>query len=66
MSTRMTRRPVPYITTPAGVRISSAYQPPPARMDRDAQAIQRALLEPRTSQPLSPLARLLGAIWRAC
>lgn len=40
---------VRYITTPSGVRIGSAYQPPAPRMDRDAERLQRALLDPRTA-----------------
>jgi hypothetical protein len=45
---------VHYITTPSGVRIGSAYQRPLPRMDRDAERLQRALLDPRT-RPLPPL-----------
>jgi hypothetical protein len=53
-----------YITTPSGVRIGSAYQPPPARLDRDHQKVQAALLESRTAFPVHRMHRLLGAIVR--
>lgn len=52
------------ITTPAGVRIGSAFTPKPAPMDRDARAVQAALLDPRTASPLPSTLRLFGAIWR--
>lgn len=58
------QRPVAFITTPAGVRIGSAWQPPPARLDRDQQQVQAALLEPRTAEPLRGAARVFGAIWK--
>lgn len=32
------------ITTPSGLRIGSAYTPPPARLSDDAERIQAALL----------------------
>lgn len=53
-----------YITTPAGVRIGCAYQPPPARMQGDAVFVQAALLDQRTTEPQTWLQRLLGAVWR--
>jgi hypothetical protein len=61
---REQQRPVAFITTPAGVRIGSAWQPPPARLDRDQQQVQAALLEPRTAQPLRGISRVFGAIWK--
>lgn len=57
-------RPVRYITTPAGVRIGSAYTPKPQRLTADQERMQAALLEPRTATPRSFLQRLLGALWR--
>lgn len=54
---------VRYITTASGLRIGCAYQPPPARVEGDAQRVQAALLEERTTQPQTRLQRLLGAIW---
>lgn len=50
--------------TATGLRIGIAHQRPPARIDREAERLQVALLEPRTARPLTLLQRLLGAIWR--
>lgn len=58
----MTAYAVPYITTPSGVRIGSAWTPPPARMDRDAQTLQKALLDSRTAQPIRFSA--IALLWR--
>ena len=52
---------VRYITTPSGVRIGSAYQPALARMDRDSERLQSALLNPRTKYPR--LALFFYAVW---
>lgn len=53
-----------FITTRAGVRIGSAWTPPPPRPSADQEAVQRALLDPRTSIPARALHRLVGAVVR--
>lgn len=52
-----------FITTRSGVRISSAYTRPPARVDGDHERVQAALLEPRTQRPPSPLARFIAVVF---
>lgn len=56
------RRAVPYHT--GRVQIGLTYTPQPPRVEGDAVAIQRALLDPRTASPLPPLLQLLGYFWR--
>lgn len=52
------------VTTPAGITIGRSYVPPPMPLGSQAQAIQAALLEPRTAQPLTGWRRVFGLIWR--
>ncbi len=54
---------VRYITTRSGVRIGSAWTPPPARIEGDATRIQSALLDERTARPQTVVQRLVGRIW---
>lgn len=51
------------ITTRSGVRIGSAYVPKPPQPSADAATIQAALLEPRTTQPLTGWRRVVGFLW---
>lgn len=46
------------------VLIGSAYQRPLPRLDRDHQTVQAALLEPRTMQVPTLLARVVAPIAR--
>jgi len=57
-------RAQPYNT--GRVVIGSAYRPAPPAMDRDAQRLQSALLDPRTANPLPPMLRPVGAFVRWC
>lgn len=50
--------------TKSGIVIGGAYVPPPPRLTRDQEAIQAALLEPRTARPLTGARRILGFFWR--
>lgn len=51
-----------HIVTKAGVVIGGAWTPPPPRPSADQEAVQRALLDPRTSIPARALHRLVGAV----
>jgi hypothetical protein len=51
------------VTTRTGIQIGALYQPPPPRPGLYAERIQAALLEPRTTQPLTGWRRLLGYLW---
>lgn len=53
-----------YITTSTGVRIGAAYQRPLPKLDRDHQTVQAALLEPRTTQAPTLLARVVSPLYR--
>jgi hypothetical protein len=49
------------------VAIGSAYVPPPMPVQgRDAEVLQRALLDPRTSTEPTAWRRALAAVWRWC
>lgn len=56
------RRAVPYNT--GRVQIGITYTPRPPRVEGDAAAIQRALLEPSTERPATGLRRLLASVWK--
>lgn len=60
----MSPRAASLATTATGLRIGIAHQRPLPAIDRDAQRLQTALLEPRTARPLPQLQRVLGAVWR--
>lgn len=62
-SVRTFTRAARMVTTPAGITIGIAHQPKPQPMGSHAEAIQAALLEPRTAQEPSKLKRLLGTVW---
>lgn len=62
LAMRDSRRVVPY-TTKAGLQIGLAYTPAPPRIEGDAAAIQKALLDPRTAEPSSLPRRFLGYLW---
>ena len=74
----MTTRTVPAAYTPPvpvhdrtlrtcrGLHIGGAVTPPLPIFSVDAELIQQALLEPRTSRPLPVLQRIAGAVWRWC
>ncbi|HYE41262.1 MAG TPA: hypothetical protein VEB23_15090 [Ramlibacter sp.] len=53
-----------YITTRSGVRIGSAWTPPPHRIDHDHHKLQTALLNPRTARPMNTAQRIAAAAWR--
>ena len=46
------------------VLIGSAYMRPLPKLDRDHQTVQAALLEPRTAQPATLLARVVAPLVR--
>ncbi len=49
------------------VVIGRAYLPPSPRVvSRDAETVQTALLDPRTTGPQTTLRRLAGAAWKWC
>ncbi|KWT89312.1 MULTISPECIES: hypothetical protein [unclassified Variovorax] len=48
------------------VEIGCAHELRPPALSRDAEAIQGALLEPRTARPLPLINRIAGAVWRWC
>jgi hypothetical protein len=56
-------RPVPYITTKAGIRIGSAYQRPLPRIEGDAMRLQTALIDPARRVP-EPLRLVAALVWR--
>lgn len=60
----MSPRAASLATTATGLRIGIAHQRPLPAIDREAERLQAALLEPRTARPLTPLQRVLGAAWR--
>lgn len=62
-SLRTFTRAARMVTTSAGVTIGIAWQPAPPQFSRDAEAIQAALLEPRTASPLPAVLRFLGFLW---
>lgn len=45
------------------VAIGCLHQPRPPVATKDGERLQEALLEPRTAQPASALARVAGALW---
>jgi hypothetical protein len=63
-ATRTFTRAARMVTTSTGLTIGIAFQPRPQAMGTHAEAIQAALLNPRTARPLSPLQRLVGAVVR--
>lgn len=52
--------------TSKGVVIGGAWQPKPPALAPDAERLQAALLDSRTSAPRPILMRLVGAFWRWC
>lgn len=53
-----------YCVDTGKVVIGRAYVPPSPRViSRDAETVQTALLDPRTAQQPTPLARIAGALW---
>lgn len=60
----MSPRAASLTVTRTGIVIGGAYVPPPQRLGSHAEAIQAALLEPRTARPLTLLERIFGAVWR--
>lgn len=48
------------------VQVGLQYIPRPQRIEGDAAAIQRALLDPRTAEPASLPRRFLGFLWGWC
>lgn len=54
------------VGTRTGILIGSRWTPGPAPLNADAELIQEALLERRTSTPRPLLHRVAGAVWRWC
>jgi hypothetical protein len=63
-SVRTFTRAARMVTTSTGITIGIAHQPKPQAMGTHAENLQAALLDPRTARPLTPVKRLLGALWR--
>ena len=53
-----------YCVDTGKVVIGRCHIPRPAVCTRDGETLQEALLEPRTKQQPTPLARVAGALWR--
>lgn len=53
-----------YCVDTGKVVIGRCHIPRPPVCTRDGETLQEALLEPRTSQQPTPLARVAGALWR--
>lgn len=64
MATRTVTRASRMVTTSSGITIGIAHQPKPQEMGSHAEKIQSALLKPGTAQRLSPVQRLIDALWR--
>jgi hypothetical protein len=59
----MEHRMNPPVTTSKGVRIGSAYVPPPAPIrSTDALQLQRALLDPRTAKRTTWVQRIIRGV----
>lgn len=63
LATRTFTRAARMVTTPAGITIGIAWQPPAPRLSRDHEHLQAALLEPRTERPLTGWRRFFGFFW---
>jgi hypothetical protein len=46
------------------VWIGRTYVPKPMPVEQEAQRLQRALLDPRTAQPIPRLRRVFNLLWR--
>lgn len=46
------------------VWFGTAYVPKPMPVEQEAQRLQRALLDPRTAQPIPRLRRVFNFLWR--
>lgn len=60
----MSPRAARLATTATGLRIGIAHQRPLPAIDREAERLQAALLEPRTARPLLMLQRIVGRVWQ--